>query len=68
MVRAAGHLPTMYWWLVAMNEAFDAGRRAGVAPLGSAVDCPITHAELMLRMSWMNGFSWGRINGISKRT
>jgi len=58
----------MYWWLVAMNEAFDSGRRAGVAPLGSAVDCPITHAELMLRMSWMNGFSWGRINGISMRT
>jgi hypothetical protein len=51
-----------------MNEAFDTGRRAGVVPLGSAVDCPITHAELMLRMSGMNGFSWGRINGISKRT
>jgi len=67
IVRTISQFSTMYWWLAAMNDAFDAGRRAGAPPLGSAADCPITHAELMLRMSWMNGSSWSRINGISMR-
>ncbi|MDZ7281317.1 hypothetical protein N4G62_04655 [Sphingomonas sanguinis] len=47
-----------------MNEAFDAGQRMGAIPYGSAIDCPITHARIMERMSWMNGFSRGRSSGL----
>jgi hypothetical protein len=46
--------------LASMNNAFDARQRSGVTRNGSAVDCPIGHTQIMLRLNWMDGFSKGR--------
>lgn len=53
--------------LTSMNDAFDAGRRIGAMQEGSAVDCPIDHSQLMLRLSWMDGFSKGRMHPLRER-
>lgn len=46
--------------LGSMNDAFDAGYLRGTHIDGSAVDCPHDHSNLLLRLSWLNGFSEGR--------
>lgn len=46
--------------LARMNDAFAAGQSLGALRKGTAIDCPIDHSEIMLRLSWMDGFSKGR--------
>jgi hypothetical protein len=57
----------MQMLLVSMNDAFEAGRRIGTVPHGSAIDCPIGHEQIILRLSWMDGFSKGRSDPLRDR-
>lgn len=46
--------------LARMNDAFAAGHSLGALRKGTAIDCPIDHSQIMVRLSWMDGFSKGR--------
>lgn len=46
--------------LAQMTSAFAAGHRMGAERRGAAIDCPIDHDQILLRLSWMDGFSEGR--------